>query len=303
MIMTVDMGGTKTLCGFWEGGRLLEKKKFATASIPDFTQLLFRLTQGRNLESLCIAAAGPVTEDRAELSNASRVLHVDALRGTLADIPHIAVINDLEALGYSLSSLEESQLSLFRKGCPAQGAKAVISIGTGLGVSAVTREGIVMPSEGGHMDFAPQDPQQQKLLSALWEEYGHVSYERLLSGQGLANLYFALTGRRTAPEQVTQSAKAGAPEAREALKLFTRILAAFCGSCALVFMAAGGIYLGGGVMPKILPLLDKDLFEEAYLCKGRLRGTLSRIPVYVILDEAAPSLGAAVYASRLSAAL
>ena len=304
MIMTVDIGGTKTLCAFWKDGKLLEERKFSTTSITNFNKLFSELMTGKTIDCLCFALAGPVADDSFKLTNTGQELHLQNLRKAFADIPHIAFLNDLEALGYAISSLDQSQLCLFKEGTACKGVKAVLSIGTGLGISAVTKEGVVLPSEGGHIEFSPQNEQQARIHEYLKQRYGHVSCERLLSGQGLVNIYAGLTGNNSLrAEQVTERAFAGEPSAVETLRVFSSILGTACSSYALLFMATGGIYLGGGIIPKVLPLLDKAVFEYAYLQKGRLKDFVAQVPVFVILDEKAPSQGACIYGEALTAGL
>lgn len=302
MIMTVDIGGTKTLCALWDGKKLRTQQKYKTSAIDDFPGLLKEQAQGETIDALCLAMAGPVTDNKLELTNTGQIIDLGQIKASFSQVPHVAFLNDLEALGYSLAVLQEDQQQLFKEGAVQKGTKAVVSIGTGLGISAVTKEGIVLPSEGGHMEFAPQDSQQHQLLSELKKRYEHVSLERLLSGQGIANLYSFVTGNPLSdPSIVTETAFAGEVQAVETMDLFTRLLGAVCGNFALTFLSSGGLYLGGGIMPKILPLLKKDIFQEAFCAKGRFQSWLETVPVFVILDEMAPSLGAAACGIRLSA--
>lgn len=314
MIMTVDIGGTKTMCTLWESGVLQSCETQPTSSIDDFSRFIQSKIQGKSIESLRFSLAGPVTENRFELTNTGQVLYLDQIRQAVCQIPQVVFLNDLQSLACSLPYLEEDKLSLFLKGnCPGNqeadqkpkapensgapcrpGAKAIVSIGTGLGISAVTKEGVTIPSEGGHVDFAPQNDRQLRLLDYLEERFGHASCERILSGQGIENLYRFVTGcDPIKPSQVTEKAFAGEKQALEAMELFTEILGAACGNFALTFLSEGGVYLGGGIMPKILPLLDAPVFEQAFTAKGRFGGWLQKVPVYVILDEMAPCLGLA----------
>ncbi len=303
MILTVDIGGTKTLCAFWEGDRLLEKRKYATREISDFSDFLAGRTRGKEISALCVAAAGPVSDGRVQLTNTGQFIDSARLRERMPTIPRIAVLNDLESLGYSIPYLSSRQAPLFKEGEKTRGTAAVLSLGTGLGVSAVTKEGIVLPSEGGHMDFAPEDERQERLLRFLRRQYGHVSYERVLSGRGLANIdaaFAAPGGRPRSPEQITSAALEKEPSALASIRIFTCILAAFAGNLALTFKASAGVYLGGGMVPKLYPLLDPELFRGVFTEKGRFRDFLESVPVRLISDEDSPSLGAAVYARHLT---
>lgn len=302
MIMTMDIGGTKTLCTFWEDGRPAERQRIPTASIDDLGRLISQLACGRTVECLCIAAAGPVHRQTVELTGTGLRIDRDSLKNALPQIPTIILMNDLAAVGYALPAIATGQLLSLKEGSPQKGAKAVLSLGTGLGVCVITPVGEVLPSEGGHMDFAPGDLRQQQICDTLHKQYGRLSCERLLSGQGLANIYGALTGAwGLSPAQITDKAFKQEPDAMETMTVFSQILGSACGNFGLIFMASGGIYLSGGILPKIHPLLDQNAFLNAFLDKGRVRDLLEEIPIRLILDETAPSLGAALYAARLSA--
>lgn len=304
MIMTVDIGGTKTLCALWKGRTLLDQEKYATSSIKNFPDIFSKYAGSYPIRCLCIAAAGPVNEGRVELTNTGQKLGISEIRKKFAHIPHITLINDLEALACSLPALSGSRKERLKAGDSIQGASVILSLGTGLGVSALTKEGHVLSSEGGHMDFAPADARQAQLWQALNREHGHVSCERVLSGQGLVNIHTFLTGRRSGgAAEITSAALRGNTSACEAMEIFTEILGAVCGNLALLFMARGGVWLGGGMLPKILPCLDRRRFCKAFEEKGRFRKFLQTIPVYGILDENAVSLGAAVYAEHLTGGL
>lgn len=342
MILTCDIGGTKTLWTIWQDDKVLDRGIVPTNTITDFTDFIKTQTNSytadledstssaanRTFTHLALAVAGPVTNDKLELTNTGQSIDLTEIRAAFPDA-EVIVLNDLEALAHSIDYLAEpEQLTLFRSvassdakgtltdssnscefaGASAPvGAKAVLSIGTGLGVAAVSREGIVIPSEGGHIDFAPVGEKQRQIYDSLAKQYGHVSYERLLSGQGLSNIFGCILekleeqGPDTAacrprqkmhPTQITAMAKSGNREALEAFHIFSEILGAACSNYALVYMATGGIYIGGGMMPKILPLIDKEAFENGFLNKGRFKDLMNNIPIYVILDETAPSIGA-----------
>ena len=320
MKMTLDIGGTKTLWTIWHDAQILDRGTAATNTITDFTEFIKTLTGESSFTHIAFAIAGPVTDDKLKLTNTGQTIDLAEIRAAFPDTI-IVVLNDLEALAHSIDHLTmPDQLALFRsaassdaKGtaCDAKstssGANAVLSIGTGLGVSAVSREGFVMPSEGGHIDFAPVGAKQRLIYDKLESRYGHVSYERLLSGQGLSNIFSIILEelesgdsdtmacrprQKMHPAQITAMAKSGNRESLETFRIFSEILGAACGNYALTYMATGGIYIGGGMIPKILPLIDKEAFENAYLNKGRFKDFLNNIPVYVILDETAPSIGA-----------
>lgn len=300
MIMTMDIGGTKTLWALWEAGQLVEKDQMPTCALGDPVRFLAGLSKNRQIDCLCIAGAGPVTESEMILTNAGLHLDLQKLKASLPQVREIAMLNDLEAAGHCLPVLRPEQIIPFRKGEPQRGAKAIISLGTGLGICGVTRRGEVIPSEGGHVDFAPRGKTQQNLALFLREKYGHVSYERVLSGQGISDIYQYLTGCQSiAPKQVAQKASEEEAAALESMYLFSAVLGSACSSYALMFLATGGLFLGGGIAPKISSLLNKVAFEIGWLDKGRSQDLLEQIPVSIITDEMAPSIGAAVYGARL----
>lgn len=320
MKMTLDIGGTKTLWTIWHDAQILDHGTAATNTITDFTEFIKTLTGESSFTHIAFAIAGPVTDEKLQLTNTGQIIDIAEIRAAFPDTK-VVVLNDLEALAHSIGHLTmPDQLALFRSAASyhakgtacdakdaASGAKAVLSIGTGLGVSAVSHEGFVMPSEGGHIDFAPVGAKQRLIYDKLESRYGHVSYERLLSGQGLSNIFSIILEelesgdsdtmacrprQKMHPAQITAMAKSGNREALETFRIFSEILGAACGNYALTYMATGGIFIGGGMIPKILPLIDKEAFENAFLNKGRFKDFLDNIPVYVILDETAPSIGA-----------
>ncbi len=316
MKMTLDIGGTKALWTIWQDAEVLDRGTAATNTITDFTEFIKTLTDdfttanhGCKITHLSFALAGPVTDEKLQLTNTGQIIDLAEIRVAFPDTD-IIVLNDLEALAHSIDHLTmPDQVALFRSAASShsKGAKAVLSIGTGLGVAAVSREGIVIPSEGGHIDFTPIGEKQRSIYDKLESQYGHVSYERLLSGQGLSNIFSYILEELEAsntdalacrprqkmhPAQITAMAKSGNREALRVFHIFSEILGAACGNYALTYMATGGIYIGGGMITKILPLINKEAFENAFLNKGRFKDFINNIPVYVILDETAPSIGA-----------
>lgn len=316
MKMTLDIGGTKALWTIWQDAEVLDRGTAATNTITDFTEFIKTLTDdfttanhGCKITHLSFALAGPVTDEKLQLTNTGQIIDLAEIRVAFPDTD-IIVLNDLEALAHSIDHLTmPDQVALFRSAASshAKGAKAVLSIGTGLGVAAVSREGIVIPSEGGHIDFTPIGEKQRSIYDKLESQYGHVSYERLLSGQGLSNIFSYIleeldasntdalacrSRQKMHPAQITAMAKSGNREALRVFHIFSEILGAACGNYALTYMATGGIYIGGGMITKILPLINREAFENAFLNKGRFKDFINNIPVYVILDETAPSIGA-----------
>lgn len=331
MIMTIDIGGTKTSWIIWQNSKPVAQGLAATDTITDFSEFIKACTGSHPVKKTVLAMAGPVTGGKLQLTNTGQLLDLQQLKNDFSHTGDMLFLNDLEALAHSIPCLHEpEQIVRFRSAAHAKGAvsadakgtasscrnepcseasssgaKVVVSLGTGLGISAVSREGTVIPSEGGHMDFAPATPKQQLIYEKLARKYGHVSCERLLSGQGLVNIYQCISEDSSgdsitscSPAQLTAAAKTGNKAALEAFDIFTEILAAACGNYALIYMASGGIYLGGGMTPKILPLINRKIFDKAFAAKGRFTEFINQIPVYAITDESAPSIGAMMYAKQ-----
>ena len=228
----------------------------------------------------------------------------------------MTLLNDLEATAHGLATLGDADLRVLQDGAPGPGNRALIAAGTGLGEAILVWDGAgwkPMASEGGHTDFGARDALEDELLLWLRGKYGRVSYERVLSGPGLADLYrfFRETRRGDEPEDVaarfdradqpaaivTETALDGSCErARLALDRFVAIYGAEAGNLALKAMALGGVYVGGGIAPIILPTLTRGGFVRTFFDKGRLSPILTRIPVSVVLDARTALWGAAAYA-------
>lgn len=263
-------------------------------------------------DAACLGVACPITDGVCRLPNLG--WEVDARTfGDQIGLPGIRLINDFDAIGHGLARLGEEDVAELQEGRPDPDRTiAVVGAGTGLGVGYVTREGTVRrvhSSEGGHVDFAPRGPLEAELLAWLAETHGHVSYERVVSGPGLAAIYRFLrdTGRVPEREAVAREIEAGeAPEvisrhglagtdplSRRALDAFVSVYGAQAGNVALLFQAEGGLYLAGGIAPAILDRLRDGPFMPAFLDKGRMTRLMERIPVRVILNERVGLLGAA----------
>jgi glucokinase len=263
--------------------------------------------------------AGPVIESRIEVTNLPWLLDARELEEKLSLSP-VRLLNDLAAIANGIPSLEPGELHTLQPGEPdSEGALAVVAPGTGLGEAFLTwdiEDGRYRPhaSEGGHTDFAPMTPRQIQLLRYLWARHEHVSYELVCSGIGIPNLYTyyrsggyadepAWLARELAesvdPTPVIVNAALDEEKACELCSLtvntFVSILGAEAGNLALKVMATGGVYLGGGIPPRILPALEQGRFLEAFHSKGRHSDLMTRIPVHVILNPDVALLGVARY--------
>ena len=321
MILAGDVGGTKTsLALYRREARGLLRNRMATYRSREHAGLdpILRdfLQGGGAVERACIGVAGPVEGGRCRLTNLEWEVDEASLRQSLG-VREAYLINDLQATASSLPFLQESDRATIREGAAdPQGNMAVLSAGTGLGEGFLVASGagyIPFPSEGGHVDFAPRDDREVRLHAFLRAKYGHVSVERVLSGPGLHDIYrFLLDAEGMAEEPGIAAEVAGGEPQRaivrhglaggpgtcaDALRIFCSLYGAAAGNLALQYLATGGVYLGGGIAPAILPALRRGEFLSAFLDKGRMRTLLSLVPVVVILDPAAPLLGAASFAA------
>ena len=259
------------------------------ALLADAIQAYMEREHVKPADRICLAVAGPVSSDWIDLPNNHWAFSRSALERSIHVSVH--VINDFSAQMLCIDTLAESELQWLGEPRPAGGGvKAVIGPGTGLGVSAMLTSGGILPSEAGHVAFAPVDDHQVDLLRVLWHRYQRVSVERVLSGPGLANLYWAncqLDGQcneLTAPE-VTAGAEAGDPLCQRAVEDFFAILASFSGDVALMTGSEDGVYLSGGILPRLLDFLDEERFRRGFQEKGRLSGFNQAIPLAIVRCE------------------
>ena len=268
------------------------------------------------IDASCFGVPGPVQEGHVETPNLPWVIDASAL-ASLLRLPSVGLINDLEANAWGIGALDASDFAILQAGRPgATGNGAVISAGTGLGQAGLYWDGRMhrpFASEGGHTDFAPRDPLEAELLAHVRRRWEHVSYERIVSGPGIVHIYEFLRDSGRHPEQaviaarmragdpaaaIAQAALAGeCPLSRASIALFVSLYGAAAGNLALTLLATGGVYIGGGIAPKLLPKMREPGFIDAFLGKGRMRALLEAIPVRVILNPNAALLGAGRYAA------
>lgn len=324
MILAGDVGGTKTLLALFDASAPLSPIREATYPSGEFgslAEILRRFLEGSRakLQGACFAVAGPVLEGTSRPTNLPWELaeaELAALLGT-----RVRLLNDLQGTGYGILTLAPEESVTLQAGVARQGNMAVIAAGTGLGEAILVRDGEwhhVLASEGGHADFAPRDELEMALLGYLRREFGHVSYERLLSGPGLQNIYRFLRDSGVAPEPEWLRARlaaedpaavisevglaAGHPLCVRALDLFVSVYGAEAGNLALKAFAVGGVFVAGGIAPKILPKLQGGGFIAAFVAKGRLSGLMRSLPVRVVLNPRVALIGAARVARELAAA-
>lgn len=323
MILAGDIGGTKTNLALYtlESGVVTEYAKRQYAS-RDFAALEAVIDQfeaevgSLSVEAACFGVAGPVVDGKSRITNLPWEITTVSLQNRL-QTQKVGLLNDLEATAYGMLYLDETAfVDLNPAGVAQRGNRAVIAAGTGLGEGMLYFDGAAfhpIASEGGHSDFAPLTPQQDGLLMWLRQRYPeHVSYERILSGPGVYALYEYLAASGFAPEpemmqqlgpDVDKSAMVsrcalehGDPLCLEALRLFTEIYGAEAGNLALKAMAVGGLYIGGGIAPKLLSVLREGYFLKSFVAKGRFETMLTTLPVKVALEPETALIGAAHYA-------
>ena len=324
MILAGDVGGTKTNLAYFreEDGRVVAVEEPRSYPSHEYRSLLDIIAAMQKelpapITAAAFGVAGPIVEGRSKLTNLGWEVAADELRSGLK-LPHVGLLNDLEATAYGVLNLPASDRLVLQ---PGEGRKhaaiAVIAAGTGLGEGALIWDGKryrAMPSEGGHADFAPRNELEMELLRFLLTKYKRVSYERILSGPGFAALYEFFRSRSREPEpawlaeemkkEPTPAAaisKAGLertdPVCVQVLDRFVSLYGAEAGNLALKVLATGGVYIGGGIAPKILPKIQEGEFLEAFTSKGRHSPLLKSMPLSVVLNDKIALYGAAHYAA------
>ena len=328
LILSGDIGGTNTRLQLsrYENKRLtvIVQADYPNIKFKNLTDIINAFTEAHHdrsqaIQTACFGVAGPIVNNTVKCTNLPWFVDAQVLAEAL-HIPNIFLINDFEAIGYGLSTLTDTDMATLQKGKPQEHAvKSIIGAGTGLGVGLAMWTGdhySVIPTEGGHVDFSPTDEEQIALFLYLRKKFHRVSAERVVSGIGLTNIYkfvrdnpklgekenpalqlalhqFEDIGAQIA-EYATQHNDA---MAARALQLFIHAYGSVAGNLALTSLCLGGLYLVGGIAPKLLPQLKKHGFIEAFTDKGRMSKLICDIPIYVVLNTHVGLQGAAVYAS------
>lgn len=339
LLLAGDIGGTKTILRLVEFSETLELKtlyeeSFRSGDFPDLVPIVQKFLTTANSstpEKACFAIAGPVVENTAKLTNLAWFLDTNRLSQELG-ILSISLINDFAAVGYGIFGLTKQDLLTLQVGKYQPAAPmAVIGAGTGLGQGFLIKQDNqyqVFPSEGGHADFAPRNELEFQLLKYLGDKHDiqRVSVERVVSGLGITSIYQFLRDRKIATEspEIAQTVRTWEQEAGKAektvdpgafigsaaleksdrlseqtMQLFIEAYGAEAGNLALKLLPYGGLYIAGGIAPKILPLMQNGSFLLNFTQKGRMRSLLEEIPVHIILNQQVGLIGAALSASRL----
>jgi glucokinase len=357
MLLAGDVGGTKTLLGLFtarpDRPSAIDVGEFTTLDYSGLEPMIESFLESRDvgsrhIEAASFGVAGAVTDQVARLTNVPWLVEGESIKERLG-FRRSYVLNDLEAMAYGVTVLEQDELSMIQRGVPhPKGNAAVIAAGTGLGEAMllnVNGQFIPGPSEGGHADFAPRTAREIDLLRELMRIYGRVSVEAILSGPGLVNVYqfthqsFGTdpgvvpiyqfshqaagadrarmegsvlpsrlcegVGRVSDPADLPARISRAAMERRcaqcvEALDIFVSVYGAESGNIALRTVATAGVYVGGGIAPKILPALESGIFLDAFRAKEPMADFVATIPIAVILNPDAGLLGAAVHAQQMS---
>jgi glucokinase len=323
-VLVGDIGGTKTGLAVAEVAgdlvSLAHPVRYPSRDFGHLTTLVRRYLAdtGAVCDLASFAVAGPVVDGRSRTTNLPWSLDAAELAQGLG-FQQAFLLNDLEAVAWGVPALGPGDLAEIQAGEPGGvGNACVVAAGTGLGEAGLFWDGQghhAFATEGGHTDFAPADEREFALLRHLQQRFGRVSWERVVSGMGIANIYdflvawhraeehppavaAALAGNGDVGAAVAQCAAEGLHPCTEAMELFARLYGREAGNMALKLLALGGVYLGGGIAPKNLDLLRAGGFLEGFLDKGRMRGLMERMPVQVILSQQVPLLGAARFVGR-----
>lgn len=322
MLLAGDLGGTKTQLGLFRptGGRpeLLDVREYVTLDFASLSAMVGTFlgetgAHAREIHVACVGVAGPILKQVARLTNVPWAIDTRELMAATG-IHRAWLLNDVEAMAYGVPALRPDELKVLQAGeFDADGNACLLAAGTGLGQAILVRQHgrlVPSPSEGGHADFGPRGPREIALLEALTSRYGRATYEHILSGRGFINL-LRFTSDNTSPmlTEIDEDELPAAislrglegtdPQCVEALQLFLSIYGSAAGNLALQCVATGGVYLGGGIPPKLLPAFDLPYFMDAFRAKPPMTRLVERMPVSVVLNRQTGLLGAAVYATTL----
>jgi glucokinase len=299
-----------------DGLQTIKENRYVSKDYQSFNDILSHFLEGETYpDNICFSVAGPVIEGKVKFTNLSWQLDSDEISSHAGGCP-VTIINDLEATAYGLSALKKEELVILCNGAnEATGNIAILAAGTGLGEAGLYFDGNQyhpFATEGGHSDFAPRSQRDMAVLNFLLARHEHVSWERLLSGNGIYTTWQYLTEveKKESPawllEQmentdpapvISQAALDGScAVCVEAIEMFNRYLAIEAVNLVLKLKATGGLYLAGGITPKLLPLINPDTWKEVFKNSGRMRQLLNEVSVYVVLNQKAPLLGATYFA-------
>ncbi len=319
-----DIGGTKTHLALYkeeqEEVTCVKEEKFSSKKYPNLRLIVKEFLKETNEEigKACFGIAGPVKKGKSKATNLPWLVESDMISNELL-IEKVFLINDLEANAYGLNMLKPDEFYVLNIGDKdAEGNRVLVSAGTGLGEAGIFfngRKHLPFACEGGHVDFAPRNDIEDSLLRFLRKKFVHVSYERILSGPGLYNVYQFIIETKVegekeevlkeiaagdSPRLISEKGLSGESRAcRKALELFISIYGSEAGNVALKMLALGGVYIGGGIAPKLLSMIKEGDFLDSFKRKGRFSDLLGGIPIRVVLNDKTALLGAMYYAKHM----
>jgi glucokinase len=328
IVLAGDIGGTKTLLQLAniEAGLtcdIIIEKRYVSAEWENLTSMVQDFMQAAQpaqptVQAACFGIAGPVNGRHARTTNLPWQLNADAMERTLG-ITNIRFINDFQAIGYGIDMLADNDLVVLNQGDEIRhGNRVIIGAGTGLGHCFMVWQGDhyqAFASEGGHVDFAPTDAEQIALLQYMQQQFGRCTWEDVASGTGIRNIHSYMLDAHPGQEsaELSQARKHGDPSAaismaasngsdalaRRSMDLFCKLYGAQAGNLGLTGLASGGVYVAGGVAPRIIDMLKNDLFMQGFMNKDdRMQDLLAAMPVRVVINARVGLMGAAVIASR-----
>ncbi|WP_299164250.1 glucokinase [uncultured Eudoraea sp.] len=319
VILAADIGATKTNLALFEIHKglltLIKEKSYHTKNYNAFTEMVrsFHSDKLPIINGICLGVAGPVTRGKVKGTNFPWEIDSEEISREL-QVHSVTLINDMEANAFGLVALRNKDFEILKEGSNIPGNAVIISPGTGLGEAGLYWDGThyhPYATEGGHCDFSPRNDLDWELWKYLHQKFGHVSWERVVSGPGICSIYKFLRGFRGNAEpkwledKIQQEDAAAVitavaheksdPVCIETLDLFVRYLAIEAAQFALKTKATGGVYLGGGIVPKIIGIINREIFTENFVAAGRMKPLLQLMPVQVVLNDKTPLLGAAYY--------
>lgn len=318
IVLAGDVGGTKTNLALFEfTGKeftILKEEQYHSGNFHSITAMFQEFLQEQKPAVISLGVAGPVLEGKVKITNLSWEIDSNIIKKETA-VQQVALINDLEAVAYGLAALKtEDVYMLHQAEKKVPGNIAIIAPGTGLGEAGLYWNGqsyFPFATEGGHSDMSPRSETDISLYRYLQQQFGHVSWERLIAGPGIINIFSFLRDniKREVPEWLAAALKTDeeaaviskhaegnqCPICAETMELFFRYLAVESANLALKCKATGGIYIGGGIVPRTKEILQQDTFNSIFLDAGRMRSLLNNVPVYVLLDDKTALKGAAYY--------
>jgi glucokinase len=320
MILAGDIGGTNTRLALFENGKVVVEKRYLSKAADSLEKIVgqFLETHQQKIQRACFGIAGPIRDGACKTTNLPWMVEETTLSRELG-IPAVHLLNDLEAKAYGTKVIDKKDLIVLQPGNPeAKGNQAIIAAGTGLGEAGLYWDGQdhhPFACEGGHVEFGPRDALEVDLLKYLMKKFGHVSYERVVSGPGIYLLYQFLTetGREKASAEVEEVIKSEDPPmviseyatkhddaaCKKTLDLFLSLYGAAAGNLALKFLSLGGVFIAGAIARSMITQIQSGAFIGSFVSKGRFKELLESIPVYFITNRDNSLLGAAYYASKM----